>query len=487
MKKSLFALFVSSIAIQAQAAEWDSYPVPANAGAGNTWQLQSLSDDFNYNSTAGNRPSQFTSRWKEGFVNAWTGPSLTEWNAGHVWSNGDLLAIQAHQKPNSNKIYMGGITSKSTVQYPVYLEARVRLSDLTTANNFWMLSADSNEEIDILETYPSSRAGQEWFDQRIHLSHHALDHSFTPFLDYQPRDEEGVSGTWYWESGRDTWRGEFFRIGVYWKSPWHLEYYINGRWVRTLSSNSYSYLDENGSVINKTANFNVIDKYNYTKGTGLSKPMHVIINMEQQSWRTDNGDIPTAVELSDANNKNIYWLDWVRVYKPVASGSGGGDNGGGDNGGGDNGGGDNGGGSVSVPGGITELRNKNSNRCVDLAAGSSANGTAIHQWGCSASNTNQDFRFVSKGGGWYEINSKHNKCVGVAGGSNSNGAELIQWDCFANNLFQFQLVDKGNGWFQMKNRNSGKCVAINASSKNNGAKLIQWTCNNNADQQFKFE
>ncbi|MFC3122456.1 beta-agarase [Agaribacter flavus] len=241
-------LLVTSAAISTHsiAAEWDGIPVPANPGQGKTWQLQSISDDFNYSSSYNNRPSQFTTRWKEGFINPWTGPSLTEWNPGHVWSNGDLLAIQAHQKPGSDKILMGSITSKQTVQYPVYVEARVKLSDLTTANNFWMLSADSNEEIDVLETYPSSRPGQEWFDERIHLSHHMLDHSFDPFLDYQPRDEENVFGTWYWESGRSNWRNGFVTIGVYWRDPWHLEYYINGRWVRTLDKYSYSYRNQNG-------------------------------------------------------------------------------------------------------------------------------------------------------------------------------------------------------------------------------------------------
>ncbi|GEA04648.1 extracellular agarase [Alteromonas sp. KUL17] len=320
MKLSLLLFATCTVMCSAMhAAEWDGIPVPANPGQGYSWQLQTLSDDFNYNSTYNNRPTEFTSRWKEGFINAWKGPSLTEWDAGHAWTNGEYLGIQAHQKPNSDNILMGSITSKQTLQYPVYVEAKVKMSDLTTANNVWMLSADSNEEIDILEAYPSSRNGQEWFDQRIHLSHHALDHSYDPFLDYQPRDEENVFGTWYWENGRDDWRSDFVTIGVYWRDPWHLEYYINGNWVRTLDKYSYSYRNEMGVVESYNTNFNVIDKYNYTNNTGLSKPMHLIINMEQQSWRTDAGVVPNAAELSDANNKNVYWVDWVRIYKPVAN------------------------------------------------------------------------------------------------------------------------------------------------------------------------
>jgi len=316
MKKNAVALFLFlTYCISALAYEWDGTPIPVQPESGKRWQLQSISDDFSYYSSYGNRPNQFSQRWKDSFINPWTGPSLTEWNPGHVWSNGDLMAVQAHQKAGSNKIYMGCMSSRQAFTYPLFVEAKVKLASLMASNNVWMLSADSTEEIDVMETYPSDRSGQEWFDQRIHLSHHVFIRQ--PFQDYQPRDEEGVAGTWYWEDSNDSWRDGFVRVGMYWRDPWHLEYYINGKWVRTLDKMSYSYLDEFGQKVSHARNFNIIDKYNYTNGTGLSKPMHLIINMEQQSWRTDLGHIPSAEELEDSNNKNIMWVDWIRVYKAI--------------------------------------------------------------------------------------------------------------------------------------------------------------------------
>jgi hypothetical protein len=280
------------------------------------WELQPVSDSFNYQSTVGNRPAEFTSRWTDWFINSWSGPSLTQWDRGEVWTNGSELGIQAHHDPNSNSIFMGCMSSLEAFEYPLFLEARVRLADCTLANNLWMLSADSTEEIDIMETYPSSRPSSNWLDQRMHLSHHVFIRQ--PFQDYQPRDEEGVFGTWYRENGRADWRNQWVRMGVNWVSPWHLEYYINGQLVRTIKSFEHSFLDPSGQLEEHTTSFDAIDKFNFTNGTGLSKPMHIIMNMEQQSWLTNLGTIPTESELDDANGQNTYFVDWIRVYKPEA-------------------------------------------------------------------------------------------------------------------------------------------------------------------------
>ena len=293
--------------------DWDGLSVPAPAPEGLQWDLHPVSDSFNYQSTFGNRPAEFTDRWTDWFINPWSGPSLTQWNRGHVWTNGSELGVQAHHDPNSDSIFMGCLSSHAAFEYPLFMEARVRLSDCTLANNIWMLSSDSEEEIDMMETYPSSRSSNDWLDQRMHLSHHVFIRK--PFQDYQPRDKEGVFGTWYWESGRPDWRGQWVRMGVYWKNPWHLEYYINGKWVRTIRSFEHSYSNQFGQLEKFKTEFNAIDKYDYTSGTGLSKPMHIIVNMEQQSWLTDLGVIPTDAELDDANQQNIFFVDWLRVYR----------------------------------------------------------------------------------------------------------------------------------------------------------------------------
>ncbi|KAA1243452.1 RICIN domain-containing protein [Aquimarina sp. RZ0] len=460
MKTQTLFLFCFLTVMQAFSQDWNGVAVPADPGNGKTWKLQSISDSFNYTANPTGKPSQFTSRWKDSYIDNWFGPSLTEWNPGHVWASDGILAIQAHQKEGSNKILMGCMSSKQTVKFPLFLEARVRLANCTLANNIWMLSPDLTQEIDILEAYPTDRSGQEWFDQRIHLSHHVFIRN--PFQDYQPRDSEDVPGTWHFENSRDTWRGDWLRIGVYWKNPWHLEYYIDGKLVRTIKKNSHSYLDGDGNTVNETRNFNIIDKYNYTNGTGLNKGMHIIINMEQQSWRTDAGIVPNATELNDANNRNIFGIDWVRVYKPISSGNGGGGT-----------------------GNSYNIASVKSRKWISPLNGSSGNGVAIVNHPVREGNA-REWSFVDKGNGFAEIkNVRSGRCIGVAGGSVANGAKLVQWNCNNSDDQRWKRVDRGNGQFSFVNKKSGRCIDLSAGNIANNIQFQQWNCNaSNQNQRF---
>nr|AXK68397.1 beta-agarase [Simiduia sp.] len=280
------------------AADWDGIPVPADAGDGYTWELHPLSDDFNYSAPAEGKSAAFYERWNEGFINPWLGPGLTEFTANHSSVANGLLQLKASRKTGTNQVRTGAIHSKESIIYPIYMEARTKITNLTAANAFWLLSSDSTQEIDVQESYGSDRADQTWFDERLHLSHHVFIRN--PFQDYQPKDE----GSWYMKPGQSTWRDAYHTIGVYWRDPWNLEYYVDGVHVRTVSGES------------------MIDPYGYTGGTGLSKPMQAIFDVEDQDWRSDNGITATDAELADPN-KNTYSVDWVRFYKPVAVEDGG--------------------------------------------------------------------------------------------------------------------------------------------------------------------
>ncbi|XPF95332.1 RICIN domain-containing protein [Colwellia sp. RE-S-Sl-9] len=424
-----------------QAADWDGISIPAPAGSGNTWELQSVSDDFNYNATPTSKPADFNNRWNASYINAWTGPGDTEFNSGHSYTTGGSLALQSSAKAGTDKIYTGIISSKATFTYPLYLEVRAKPSNNTLANAAWMLSPDSTQEIDAMESYGSDRSTQTWFDQRMHVSHHVFIRE--PFQDYQPKD----GGEWIYNGG-ESYRSGMKRYGVHWKDPWNLDYYIDGVLVRS------------------TSGVNMIDPNNFTNGTGLNKAMHIILDVEHQDWRDVK---PTAAELADAN-KSIFFIDWIRVYKPV-----------------NNGGGTSSGSTTTPPAGTTSLKARNSSRCIDLSAGSNANGANIQQWGCNANNANQDITFVSKGDGYYLMKTKHNKCVDISGKLTTNGATAVQWDCYDGDNQQFKLVDKGNGWFQLEAKHSNKCLEVANNSTTNGADIRQWACGNGNNQQFTFQ
>ncbi|GAA77741.1 hypothetical protein [Pseudoalteromonas sp. BSi20495] len=268
------------------AADWEAYSIPASAGSGKTWQLQTVSDQFNYQAGTSNKPAAFTNRWNASYINAWLGPGDTEFSSGHSYTTGGALGLQATEKAGTNKVLAGIVSSKATFTYPLYLEAMVKPSNNTMANGVWMLSSDSTQEIDAMEAYGSDRVGQEWFDQRMHVSHHVFIRE--PFQDYQPKD----AGSWVYNNG-ETYRNKFRRYGVHWKDAWNLDYYIDGVLVRSVSGP------------------NIIDPEGYTGGTGLSKPMHILLDMEHQPWRDVK---PNSAELADSN-KSIFWIDWIRVYK----------------------------------------------------------------------------------------------------------------------------------------------------------------------------
>ncbi len=316
-KLVLVLLCFTSIGLVAQ--DWNGIPIPANAPSGMTWELNPVSDSFNYESNSRALHPEFEKRWNELYINGFSGPSATSYHKDHSWITGGFLNIHAAWDATLPIVYTGCISSKEPLSYPMYMEAKVKQAGCMLANNIWMISADETEELDMLESYPNTQPGREFLERRIHLSHHTFIRG-TPLIDYQPRDEEGVFGTWYFEADRLTWRDDFFTIGVFWKNPHHAEYYINGKLVRTIKQNEHSFIDPQGNLSEHTTDFDAIDKYEHTGGTGLSKPQHIIINMEQQSWLTQLNIFPTPEDLDDANNRNLFLVDWIRVYDAVPVG-----------------------------------------------------------------------------------------------------------------------------------------------------------------------
>ncbi len=332
--------------------DWDDTPIPTELLAKQAnWTLNTeVSDDFNYTFAEKNTKTYFgpngEQKWYNFYHNTWDGPGATVWRHDHVSvSDGHLkikVSRQAGEKKNSfTATRTGCFTSAKRIPYPAFVETKIKLSRLSLASCLWMLSPDDAQEIDILKAY----GGVPWFKQFLHLSHHYFDRD--PFTDYQPKDW----GSWYGEQGKSDWLNEYITIGVYWKSPQHLEYYVNGKHVRTLSDKAIAYIDKTGKwvygyytlqggKIKETGGYfditpatsladaqakgtvNVIDPYNYMSleskhenKPGLWKDMDLIINVEDQDWHAANGNSPSDAEIV-AEKNNPFMVDWVRIYHP---------------------------------------------------------------------------------------------------------------------------------------------------------------------------
>ncbi|MEM1012613.1 MAG: FG-GAP-like repeat-containing protein [Planctomycetota bacterium] len=278
-----------------QRPDWDGIDVPADAGDGMKWVLQpETSDSFNYDAPANDKGTEFFSRWTDWYHNHWSGPGLTQWQRDHVKVEDGMLQFHAERAADGKRVELGCVSSKYRVRYPVYIEVEAKVPNSVLACAAWLLSPDDTQEIDFLEAYgsPTSEAkgDQSWFAERIHVSHHVFIRE--PFQDYQPKDE----GSWYYDGGK-LWHENFHRYGVFWRDPWNLEYYIDGKLVRTVSGED------------------IIDPLGYTEGGGLFKEMDIIIDMEDHDWRSVKGLTPTDNELSQAEN-HVFQVKWIRTYKP---------------------------------------------------------------------------------------------------------------------------------------------------------------------------
>ncbi|GIM93475.1 chitosanase [Paractinoplanes toevensis] len=126
--------------------------------------------------------------------------------------------------------------------------------------------------------------------------------------------------------------------------------------------------------------------------------------------------------------------------------------------------------SAAVAGPIKGLGSK----CIDVAGGSSANGSAVQLYDCNGSAAQQ----------WTVGNTDNTiralgKCLDVTSASTANGAKIQLYDCNATGAQKWTV---SNG--ALVNSGSGKCLDVTDKSTANGARLQIWTCSNTANQTW---
>ena len=133
-----------------------------------------------------------------------------------------------------------------------------------------------------------------------------------------------------------------------------------------------------------------------------------------------------------------------------------------------------------------ELVSKNSGKAIDVAGGSTANGTRLQQY--TRNNTSsQRFRFVATSSGYYRIVPKTNSRQGwdIKGGSTSNGAKAQVWSYGGSTSQQFKIQRMAGGGYRLTPRHvTNRCLDVPGSSKNNSVQLQIWTCNSATNQTF---
>ncbi|WP_010521893.1 Ig-like domain-containing protein [Aquimarina agarivorans] len=293
-----FTLMSASFATSVSAQDWKNRPVPANPGDGNVWKLQeSYSDDFNYSG----KNAKFRKNWRDTYFHSWTGPGLTQWQSNHSDVSGGNLVIRA-SRHGANRVNCGVVTSKTKVIYPIFMEARVKVSNLELSSNFWMLSEDDRREIDVLEVYGG--ASDVWFAQRMSTNFHMFVRGGGNQIISDFNDQNHVT-----LPNNELWRNKFHTFGVYWKSPQEVYFYIDGKQTKKGSWQESRFVDKDytGAVMDK-------NKFN------MDRPVFMIIDTEDHSWRSAQGIVASDADLRNPS-KNKMLVDWVRTYKPVKKNS----------------------------------------------------------------------------------------------------------------------------------------------------------------------
>ena len=143
--------------------------------------------------------------------------------------------------------------------------------------------------------------------------------------------------------------------------------------------------------------------------------------------------------------------------------------------------------SAAVPanGSTYQISAANSGRCLDLVAGTTANGGLVQQWGCSG-DTWQQFTLGTSGSYNTLTNVNSGKCLDIPYGTTEAGTQLQQWNCNGSAYQQWRLVASGSGTYQLVNVASGLCLANQNAGTGSGVPIVQVACAASTDRQWLF-
>jgi beta-glucosidase len=113
-------------------------------------------------------------------------------------------------------------------------------------------------------------------------------------------------------------------------------------------------------------------------------------------------------------------------------------------------------------------------RCVDVAGGAGANGTAIQLFDCNGTAAQ---RWSVTPDGTLEALGK---CLDVAGGATANGTAVQLYECNGTGAQQWQARPDGT----LRNPQSGRCLDASGGASANGTRLIIWDCHGGANQRW---
>ncbi|MEU4422276.1 glycoside hydrolase N-terminal domain-containing protein [Actinoplanes sp. NPDC024001] len=128
---------------------------------------------------------------------------------------------------------------------------------------------------------------------------------------------------------------------------------------------------------------------------------------------------------------------------------------------------------------------QHSGKAADINGASTAAGALLIQWQ-AGSGLNQQFDFLSSGGGYYRIRARHSGLVLQVAGTGT-GADVTQQPDTNSTGQQWLVEDQGSGVVRLINRQSGLAMDVWQASTADGARISQWTPGSGANQRFQLQ
>ncbi|MEU2553188.1 ricin-type beta-trefoil lectin domain protein [Streptomyces sp. NPDC013313] len=117
-------------------------------------------------------------------------------------------------------------------------------------------------------------------------------------------------------------------------------------------------------------------------------------------------------------------------------------------------------------------------KCLDVAGGSSANGTAVQLYDCNGSAAQK--WTVAADGSVQALG----KCLDVTSASTADGAKVQLYDCNGTGAQRWSY-NPATG--DVVNTAAGKCLDVTDNSSANGARAQIWSCTGAANQKWKLQ
>ena len=132
------------------------------------------------------------------------------------------------------------------------------------------------------------------------------------------------------------------------------------------------------------------------------------------------------------------------------------------------------------------LVNRNSGKALDVYNFATDDGARLTQW-TRGTATNQQWRLVDSGGGFYRVRSVlSGKVLDVQGWSTADGARVVQWADTNGANQQWRLQDTGDGYVSLISRHSGKALEVQNASRDDNAEIVQYNAWGGTNQQWQL-